>query len=92
MIIPGNSTHWTEYNSTMLLFSNEPYLRSYLDENLWSEDYNTSIHAEGYSEYTDGYAARVEITFDYDKLTDTLDGFGLLLNEYGYQLSYDGSD
>ena len=43
----------------MLLFSNEEHLKEYLYDNLWSEDYNTSIHAQGYNEYTDGYTARV---------------------------------
>ena len=74
----------------MLLFSNENNLKSYLATDLWSEDYNTEIHAKGYQEYTDGYAARIIIQFPYSKLDETLDGFGMILSEYGYQLSYDG--
>ena len=90
MTIIGNSTTWSEYNATMLLFSNEIHLKDYLSVDLWSEDYNTAIHAKGYQEYTDGYSARVLITFLYEKLDETLDGFGMILSEYGYQLSYDG--
>ena len=59
MTIPGNSTTWSEHDAQMLLFSNEEHLKEYLYDNLWSEDYNTSIHAQGYNEYTDGYTARV---------------------------------
>ena len=85
MTIPGNnSTTWSEYDAKMLLFSNEGPLKEYLADNLWSEDYNTSIHAEGYNDYTDGYTARIEITFLYEMLDETLDGFGLILSQHGY--------
>ena len=80
MTIPGNSTTWSEYDAYMLLYSNENNLKDYLATDLWSEDYNTSIHAEGYQEYTDGYAARVIIQFPYSKLDETLDGFGILFS------------
>ena len=84
MTIPGNSTYWSEFDAHMLLFSNHIELKHYLDDNLWSTDYQTSHHAEGYNEYTDGYTARVTIEFLYEKLDETLDGFGLIFSEYGY--------
>ena len=85
MTIPGgNSTTWTDNDAYMLLYSNEINLKDYLATDLWSEDYNTSIHARGYQEYTDGYAARVVIKFPYAKLDESLDGFGMIFSEFGY--------
>ena len=90
MTIPGNADTWSEYSAYMLLYSNEINLKNYLASDLWSEDYNTSIHAKGYQDYTDGYSARIVIQFPYAKLDESLDGFGMILSEFGYQLSYDG--
>ena len=90
MTIPGNADTWSEYSAYMLLYSNEINLKNYLASDLWSEDYNTSIHAKGYQDYTDGYSARIVIQFPYARLDESLDGFGMILSEFGYQLSYDG--